>query len=290
MKTFKTILCPVDFSDFSANALRYALAISKENEAKLILYHVVPDMDRTTTYMELVYAGDPPQELMKRAKNEMDSFTSEILPAGLEIIKQVEFGPPVEKILDKIKKENVDLVVMGTHGKTGYERFFLGSVTGKILHKTMVPVLTVCKPTHHFIHEKGPRAVEIRKILCALDLSRGDQLVGDLALELARLYQSELSLLHVATKKEGQDWFDRESFAVRKMKYLVGPDQDWCKVRYLVENGRPGEEIMKAVERHGIDLLVMGHHTHLPVQEAVLGSVALKAIAGSTCPVLVLRS
>jgi nucleotide-binding universal stress UspA family protein len=132
--------------------------------------------------------------------------------------------------------------------------------------------------------------VEIKKILCALDLSNGDQSVSDLALELARLYQSELSVLHVASKKEGEDWFERESFAVRKMKSLIGSDQDWCKVRYLVENGRASEEILKAVDRHGIDLLVMGHHTHLPVQEAVLGSVALKAIAGSSCPVLVLRS
>lgn len=290
MKTFKTILCPVDFSEFSSTALRYAVALAKENEAKLIIYHAVPDIDRRMAYMEVIYPGEPPDELKRMAKDHLESFISEIVPTEMKAVKLADVGTPAEGVLGLVQKENVDLVVMGTHGKTGYERFLLGSVTAKILHKALVPILTVCKPTHHFIHEKAIRPVEIKKILCAIDLNRGSETVSDLALSLARLYQSELMLLHVAQKNEGADWFERESSGVRKMKTLVAPDQDWCKVQYLVEPGRAEEEILKAVERHGVDIMVMGHHTRLPVQEAVVGSVALKVIAGSACPVLVLRS
>lgn len=290
MKTFQTIVCPVDFSEFSVKALRYAVAFAKENEAKLILYHAVPDVERTTTYMELVYPVVLVREMEERANKELETLASRIVPPELSVSKVVQQASPVEGILDLVKKQNADLIVMGTHGRTGYERFLLGSVTGKVLHKSMVPVLTVCNPTHHFIKEEGFRRIGIKKILCALDLGRGSDKVGDLALSLARLYQSELIVIHVSQKQKAADWFEREAASLDVMKTLIAPNQDWCKACYLVEAGRPDEEILKAVERHGIDLIVMGHHSHLPLQEAVVGSVALKTVAGSACPVLVLRS
>jgi nucleotide-binding universal stress UspA family protein len=290
MKTFQTILCPVDFSEFSVMALRYAVAFAKENEAKLILYHAILDIERTTTYMEVMYPLTPVRELEESARKELETFASRIVPLELEVSRVLQKGSPAEGILDVAREQEVDLIVMGTHGRTGYERFLLGSVTGKVLHKSMIPVLTVCNPTHHFIKEQGFRQIAIRKVLCALDLDRGSKKVADLALSLARLYQSELIVVHVTHKKEAADWFEREAASLAVMKHLISPNQDWCSSRYLVEAGRPEEEILKAVERHGIDLIVMGHHSHLPIQEAVVGSVALKVIAGSACPVLVLRS
>ena len=289
MKTFKQILCPLDFSEFSLLALRYAVAMAKENESNLILFHAVPDIDRTVTYMELAYPIVPVEKLQHMAAEQLDSVLDQIEPVKVPVNKIVGFGDPSVEILRLIQQKNVDLVVMGTHGRAGFERFLLGSVTAKVLHKAMIPALTVCKPTHHFMKDKGIRPVEIKRILCPVDLNRGSESITELALSLAKLYQSELTMLHVANKKEG-DWFERESSGIKKMKVLVNPDQEWCKVRYMIENGRPDEEILKVVEREGIDLIVMGHHSHLPAQEVVMGSVALKTIAGAACPVLVLRS
>ncbi len=180
---------------------------------------------------------------------------------------------------------------MGTHGYTGYQKFLLGSVTNNVLHRCTVPVLAVCNPQHHFINEDEPRSVNIRRILCAIDLEPSSKKIVEFGLALARTYGSQIVFLHVARKEEGSDWFEKEKHAVQQMRELVRPElEEWCKARFLVEAGEPGMEILKGVERHGIDLVILGHHTRKPVEEYLLGSVAKRVIPAVVCPALIIRS
>ena len=288
MQTFQRILCPVDFSEFSSLALRYGVAFARQHESRIFLLHAVPDMPAVVSYLDRIPAGNT--LLFAEATKQLEQLFHELVPGGIEAVTRVEAGQPAESILKTVEKESADLIVMGTHGHTGYRRFLVGSVTDQVLHKSTVPVLTVCKPAHHFIHAEGPRSIEIKRILCAVDSKPNGLKMLHLALTLARYYQSEIFFFHAAELQEGETWFEEEKFYLEKLKKEVNPEEHWCKVRFLMEAGRPADQIMKAVKRYEIDLVVMGHRDRRPLEPGGLGSVAMQVIAEAGCPVMVLHA
>ena len=291
MRIFQKILCPVDFSDYSVLALRYATALAREYEAQLFVYHSVPDLEQVLTYLEGNYSSTVCDMLFSNAKDKLEQFVAKVVPEAGEAMQKIGAGSPSEAILKVSQEEGVDLIVMGTHGHTGYYRFLLGSVTNKVLHKCATPVLVVCKPSHHFIQPDSEHPVDIKRILCAIDFEPNTERMKDLALSLARTYQSEMLFLHVLTNGGHADLDERKEQVLLKMKELFHPEQeDWCKVEFVVEAGDPAEAITKVTKRHDIDLVIMGHHTRKPIDELFLGSVTKRVVPDSACPVLVVRS
>ena len=291
LRLFQNILCPVDFSDYSILAVRYASALAEEYDARLIVYHSVPNLEQVSIYLGGHYIQTVTEDLLSNGREKLEEFASKLIPKRIETLKEIGKGNPPDAILELVKRESVDLIVMGTHGYTGYQKFLLGSVTNNVLHRCTVPVLAVCNPQHHFIHEDMPRPVNIQRILCAVDFEPNSKRIAAFALDLARTYASQIDFLHIARKEEGTDWFQKEKRAVQLMRELVRPEQEeWCTARFLVEAGEPGMEILKAVQRHGIDLVILGHHTRKPVEEYLLGSVAKRVIPAVACPALIIRS
>ncbi len=289
MRAFKKILCPVDFSEYSKLALRYAVALAEENEAPLVICHSIPDFSQTVSYLQGNYIETVHEALISNAKEKLDSFVGSTQP--LQTIRIIEQGSPSEVILQTARRTACDLIVMGTHGLSGHERFFTGSVTNKVLHKATIPVLTVCRPTHHFIRENELRPVEIKKVLCALDYDLNSRNVAKIALVIGRMYQAEVTFFHSVPKVHPKEWQEQEEWVTNKLKEFVDPThEDWCSVKFQVGCGSAAEEILKIVEAGETDLVVVGHHSRKAIEEVFLGSVAKKVVTDSLCPVLVTRS
>ncbi len=291
MQLYKKILCPVDFSEFSALALRYAAALAKENDALLLVHHSLPDLSQALGYLEPAAILTARDAMQSNTDSRLREFVAGIVPQGIRVIRQTGTVNASEAIPRIALEQNFDLIVMGTHGHTGYERFFVGSTTNKVLHKSSVPVLTVCKPSHNFVEKDPNDPIRISRIICALDLEPNNIAIAERALAIARSYQSTIFFLHVAPEKEGLVDLDEEDKSVGIMKELVGnAPEDWCTVHYLLRTGEPAREIMNALTDSNADLLVMGHHTRKPIEEVFLGSVAKKLVTDAPCPVLVVRT
>src|SRR5262245_28800234 len=124
MQLFRKILCPVDFSKYSETALRYALALARDHDANLILYHSVPDLSQAISYLEGNYMATVNENLQASALLKLDEFLQSHGPENVRVRKEVGKGNPSEAILEIAREHSVNLIVMGTHGYAGPERFF----------------------------------------------------------------------------------------------------------------------------------------------------------------------
>lgn len=287
MRVFKKILCPIDFSDYSKLALRYAHALSTENDAPLVVLHSVPDFSQVAAYLEGHQVETVREALMTNAQQKLDDFVGPVVHA----LKIVEEGSPSEVILDFAKRSGSDLIVMGTHGHSGYEQYFMGSVTNKVLHKSTVPVLTVCRQSHHFINENRKHTVEIKNILCALDYEPNSRNVANLALEIGKMHQAEVIFFHCVPHTEAHDWVEKRNREQNKLRQFVQTlTEDLNGMKFLVLAGDPVQWILQMASGNAIDLVVVGHHSRTSQEELFLGSVAKRVLTNAICPVLVGRS
>jgi universal stress protein A len=140
---FNKIVCPVDFSEFTDEIIEYCLSMAKKFDAELHLLHVIPNLNYFTPYESFL----TPENLvaMERSiETEIEKdFEKTIKKIDIPVKKVIKTGVTFVEILDYIKAEKIDLVVMGTHGRSGFEHILLGSVAEKIIRRSPCPVLTV---------------------------------------------------------------------------------------------------------------------------------------------------
>jgi nucleotide-binding universal stress UspA family protein len=290
MQIFKKILCPVDFSDYSSLALRYAVALARENDAELLVYHSIPDLSQAINYVEGNYIQTVSDLLTSRAEAKLADYVKERVPASVRITRTVGAGNPPEAILTTCRNEQIDLIVMGTHGYSREDRFFLGSVTHKVLHKATIPVMVVRGSGHDFLPE-GDNPLEIRRILCPVDLDPETLHIRDFAINFAKAYGSELIFAHFVRESSEREWLTQQQEWLDKMNDLIDPSRlPELTIRSIVTPGEAAEEILRTVRDLQIDLVIMGHHTRMPLEEYFMGSVAKTVVTESNCPVVVARS
>ena len=294
MITIETILCPVDTSEISRAALGYAVALAGEFDARLRVFEVASTPDLPSAVTPAAVAGLT-MELRKALVDELEQFVQPALAAEVPTEIRLEEGYPVARILADVESMPADLVVMGTHGRRGFDRFVLGSVTEKVLRKANSPVLTV-PPQARRVPEG---AVLFNMILCAVDFSAPSIKAVDYAISLAEHARARLLLLHVV------DWFvpptmrlgalddvrrewERESLA--QLRAIV-PERTRrvCHVEERLGVDRPSHEIMRAAAETSADLIVLGVSGHGALDRAVLGSATHDVIRRATCPVLTVR-
>lgn len=280
MDQYKSILCPIDFSEFSELALRYAVALAEQNHSRLIVLHSIP--------VSVILSGLPPFPVVNEPiwKNDMEKLlhkaVAPYLCRELKLETKIESGDAAAQILMTARDEDVDLIIMGTHGTGGYEALFMGSVTNKILHKANIPVLAVCKPTRSVLTGDPNEPLLIGKILCAIDPYHVNLSVLRSALSLARFNNSTLYILTVEESKKAKT-------IVKDLMELLQPaNEKLCQVEFVQSKGDAVQEILKAIEYLEIDLAIMGHHNKGIRPFEALGSVTLRVIPRSNCAVLVL--
>lgn len=140
---FKKILCPVDFSKFTEEVIVYAADIAKQYGAELHVLHVIPNLTYFTPYESFL----TPENLVaveKNIQNEVERDFGKILKhVDMEIKKVVKTGVAFVEIIEYAKSEGIDLIVMGTHGRSGIEHILIGNVAEKVVRKSPCPVMTI---------------------------------------------------------------------------------------------------------------------------------------------------
>ena len=147
MVSIHRILCPIDFSDFSLDALRHGLVLAQWYSAQLTLVHVYPvsqplPVEGIVLSVPVFVDADP-----NKMAEEVRRFCAPLLgPSGQSVEIVVRPGDAAREIRQEAERLPFDLLILGTHGRSGFERLFLGSVTEKVLRSTGVPVLTIPPP------------------------------------------------------------------------------------------------------------------------------------------------
>jgi nucleotide-binding universal stress UspA family protein len=290
------ILCPVDLSVVSRHAVDHAFALAKWYEAHLTILYVCPAPPMPVPPTDL--AGDvtvlpplPPdvvEDDVRRFCGLPDS------PAKHTSIV-IKTGSPAQEIVRAA--EEVDLLVMGTHGRSGFERLFLGSVTEKVIRTTHRPVLTVPPPVEQ------PTSVVYKTILCPIEFSSASLRALEYALSLAEETDVRLILLHVIEGAAEQPslaeighvnvreyYRHLEDEARARLKAAVPDDaRVWCRPDERVTTGKAYREILTIAAAEHVELIVMGVHGMGPLHLRLFGSTTHHIIREATCPVLTLR-
>ena len=285
---FRNILFATDFSPAAARAIPYVKKIAKHYDADLVTLHVRPPVANT-----IAGTGTWPAEI-EATKAQEDKHREEVLDtfAGIRTEFLMEDGGIHSRLDAAIEKNNTDLVVIGTRGRTGLGKLLLGSVAEEIFRTVSCPVLTV-GPNSRASRETGD---QFRKILYATDFSPESQGAAAYAVSLAQEFQSLLVLIHVIPEQKAGDLVsaaDVTASSERLLRKLVPPEAEvWLKPEYYVERGDAAEKILEFAKLRKTDLIVIGVRpekgvpgaaTHLPI------TTAHKIVSHATCPVLTVR-
>ena len=300
MVTINRIQCPVDLSEFSRDALHHAMALAKWYAAKVTVFHVysAPQPLVPVTGVPGNVPLLPPVQPDEVAEHVREFCVSSLGNAGESVEIIVKEGNATKEIAVLAEQLPADLIVLGTHGRSGFERLFLGSVTEKVLRTTRTPVMTIPPP----VTQPGPALY--KTILCPLDFSDASTRALDYAMSLAKEADARLILLHVIESLLGEGGaaemghlsvaeFHRylEGDAVAKLKSVV-PEQArvWSAPEERVTRGRAYREILSVAKDEGVELIVMGVQGRSALNRLVFGSTTHHVIREAVCPVLTVRS
>jgi nucleotide-binding universal stress UspA family protein len=285
--TFQNILFATDFLPAAHAAMPYAAGLARSFAANLYAIYVA----EPTNYALPPEAWGGMQTAVEQEKRslrkELQRDFPEITPRVLE-----GEGSIWAAIANAIQKYYIDLVVLGTRGRTGLGRLLLGSKAEEILRRAPCPVLTVGPDVPY---EAGLRG-KIASIVYATEFGPGSLKASRIAVSLAQEYQSKLTLLNVLSHRDDYRPEPREEFVEareRQLRELV-PDAAnlWCAPHFVMEHGNPAEKILEVADREKAGLIVLGAHaqegaagafTHFPM------ATIHKVVVHANCPVLTIR-
>ena len=151
MEQIKKILVPIDFSDYSKNALKYAAQFAKQFNAKIYLIYVVEPMIYPADFsMGQVAIPSTDIDLHSRAEEELKKLSKDIVNGGSKVEVLIKTGKPFVEIIESAAANDIDLIIIATHGHTGVEHLLFGSTAEKVVRKAPCPVLTLREPVKGF--------------------------------------------------------------------------------------------------------------------------------------------
>lgn len=154
-KMIQNILAPIDFSDYSKNALKYAVQFAKDFKAKLYLVYVVEPMIYPADFsMGQIAIPSTDIDLNRRAEEELQNLAKS-LSSGLVVETMIRTGKPFVEIIEAAKEKDIDLIILATHGHTGVEHLLFGSTAEKVVRKAPCPVLTLREPIKGFEYKNN---------------------------------------------------------------------------------------------------------------------------------------
>lgn len=302
MTEIRRILCPTDLSDIAPRAFGHAVALARFHQAAIELLYVSEPL----LPGPVAPASYPPWAILDpavrgRLRSALEALAAPAAEAGVPVEPRVCEGRVVAEVLDRARGWPADVVVMGTHGRGGFERWVLGSVTERVLRKAPCPVLTVPPPAPG-LHPEG--SVLFRRIVCPVDFSGASLAALAHALKLAEQSGAEITILHVlewlvedepGAKIAGFDvpefrrYLERDA---RERLHRLVPEEarNWCRPHEEVVGGKPWREVLRLAEEREADIVVMGVRGRNPVDLALFGSTTNHVVRGAHCPVLVVHT
>jgi nucleotide-binding universal stress UspA family protein len=290
------ILCPIDFSEFSVSAYQHALSVAGHYRAKLVAQHIV-ELWRHPAADFVASAGlyeEYSQALRESGKEQLQEFVKKHTHDEIQPELLVQVGVAADSILSFAQSQETDVIVMGTHGRRGFDRLMLGSVTDRVMRTAPCPVLAASKPPHGSVaagRERG-HVHHLSRILFCADFSENSERALKYAISATAEYDAELTLLHVL---EGAPSLAKteEAMAVaaQRLDKLIPPEgRKTLSIKTEVRIGKTYAQIIQLAEEAQIDLVTMGVRGRGALDVAVFGSTTYRVMQLGSCPVLAVRS
>jgi len=283
------ILCPVDFSEASVKAYRHAQSIAGRYHATLLVQHIV----EMWQYPSGSYVLSPDmfedfrKALISNAERELQDFVK--TSGGLQPECIVLESVAADAIVSLARARAIDLIVLGTHGRRGFDHLMLGSVTEHVLRHASCPVLAVRQTTPDSRkHGAAEEPVPIRRIVCCVDFSAHSQRALEYALSAADAYGAEVSVLHVLDNiPDSADVGKETAAAMKNLEKLLPPAAPRSTKTHLeVRLGKAYREILQFASEVQADLIVTGVRGRQSLDLAVFGSTTYRVIQLGPGPVL----
>ncbi|MGE0813320.1 MAG: universal stress protein [Vicinamibacterales bacterium] len=296
MKAFTRVLYPTDLSEASLAAAPYAAAIARWYGGRLTVLHVVPSLEPQI----FVGGGGAPATVIppvpiEEVERAMHAAVPADLVAGLDARFEAADGAPAVAIAQFAREHEAQLVVMGTHGRSGFDRLISGSVTEKVLRRASCPVLTI--PPHAAAR---PAGATFSRVLCAVDYSPVSERAMTLGLDLARQSQGAAVVAHVIEWLPDEEVRAHAHYNVAEYRahvyeearqrihaLLSDESRAWCEIEEVVRVGRAHRELLRLAAERDCDLIALGAHGRGALGQALFGSTTPQVVRGAACPVLV---
>ncbi len=297
---FRKILVPLDGSELAERALRPAVEVAAASGAELVLLSVAVLEERVVAGAD-GYGLLWPDQSQERYRNELESYLNSIMQEKIalavdDVRPLVLEGDAAATIVDTALVEDVDLIVMSTHGRSGLGRWVFGSITEKVLRAAPCPVMV--------IREEKP----MQRVLITLDGSKVAEQALEPGLALARALDAEVTLLHVeedvgevdprlvfqleqAETGLGEqfrlDYYRRaQSYLEHVAAQIEEPD---LKIQIRVADGSAAQGILTFIEQQAIDVCVMATHGRSGLRRWVYGSVTEKVLRATKSAMMIVR-
>jgi len=295
MLELRRIVCPVDFSEFSVSAYCYALSLARQYRAKLFVQHIVELGRHPSAY----YAPSAEsfdafcRTLSEKGREQLQEFVKQYTHDEIEPECVVQQGETSYAILSYAEAQKADMIVMGTHGRRGFDRLMLGSATERVIRKASCPVLVVRKPAHDFIGlGQKEDFVQLGRILFCTDFSEYSQRALDPAISLTEAYKGELTLLHVLEDiPSPSETVEARATAMEQLDKLIPPEKrKTVRMKTEVRIGKPYQQIIQHALENQTDMVIMAVHGRGALDLAVFGSTTYRVIQLGPCPVLAVQA
>jgi nucleotide-binding universal stress UspA family protein len=281
---FDDILIPTDGSDCAQTAVGYAADLATHYEARV---HALCVADSRTL------ENAPKYDEIKKDREEVAERTcSDLSVSGVPVEQAVRTDIPHRAILRYATEQDIDLIVMGTHGRTGVQRYLLGSVTEKVVRLSDVPVLTVKA------QDDDEVTYPYTDILVPTDGSEGAEAAIGPAIDIAGTYDARIHALTVidtmalgADVRSGAilDALEESAQSAVETVKEQATQASVSAVETTIEHGNPYRGIRSYADDRDIDLIVMGTHGRSGIERHLLGSVTDKTVRTSPAPVMTVR-
>jgi nucleotide-binding universal stress UspA family protein len=293
---FQNILVPIDFSEFSSNVLNYAIGLAEKFHSNLILLHAVVLFEDDVNEEQRLQEYE--EWVRKREKNinaHMKKNELRVNQKGISVDSVILRSiSAADAILEYLNDHSCDLIIMGTHGRTGLKHIFLGSVAEKIVRLSPIPVLSVHRSVQDF---------RIENIIAPIDFSIYSKNAADYAISIAENFKAQVNFIHVIEKEIHPTFYASgvesifqidtglQDRVIQNMQgFLEEQLNSDIKPRFMVKEGRAHREIVEYAKEEKADLIVISTHGLTGLEYLLLGSTTEKVVRWASCPVLTLKT
>ncbi len=281
---FEKYMVSIDFSEHSLEALRWTQYLAKKTNGKIVLLHVIPETNISfSDAISPEFIEQLGEKQTQHAQEKLEELATNIRSQGIKCDVEVSYGSPHQEILRVARKKKVDVITMGTRGLSGIERFFLGSVTARVLRGADIPVLVT----------RTKRRPIIRKILVPTDTSKTSYKGFQFAVKLSEhLNVKKIYLLYCLEtlgavipqkilKVLQEEFINRLRKAQKKSSVPVE--------ERVIPASDAADGISEFASSEKVDLIVMASHGRTGVGRILLGSTVEKVIRKTPVPVLIIK-
>lgn len=295
MKRF-IALVPTDFSEASKCALAHAIKMAAGFGGEVHLLNVVEIPTGALSSLPVDFVSDVEEQGMENLNAMLASFDIDLPPITKIVRSGVPSKSPAQIILEYAQDLDVDLIVMGTHGRRGPRRLLLGSVTEEVARRAICPVLTVREHKHAF------SIPVVRNILVPIDFSDASERIVEVAEQIARSTEASLTLMHVVDIEfypyygltvDPVQLIERNmiNISMNKLNDMVQTLRSrGLKANWETDTGHAARVVTDYADRNKVDMIIIGTHGRSGFNRLVLGSIAEKVLRTAPCPTVVVNT